>query len=255
MANLPFFKFDAAAWLTGKVQLLTPLEKGIFIDLLARIWHENGKLKNTEFLHRQIRCEKVELYEAIKTFVELSIMEENDGVLSVKFLSEQLSERDAYRETRRACGAKGGRPKKVAKDTSLHGKGSESSEKKEIKEKGSGKENTEKKETPPVGGDNSAGTPAQENPPAPNFYPKSVDEVLKMAADPRCGCKISRKQAEKYFLARTAVDWYDVHNRKISAGNVWADMRRWFLGDAEKATAATDDIPAVELGENAFTED
>jgi hypothetical protein len=39
--KLPFFKFDAFEWIKGNVQLLSPKEKGIFIELLARIWAVN----------------------------------------------------------------------------------------------------------------------------------------------------------------------------------------------------------------------
>ena len=228
-AKLPFFKFDAAAWLTGKVQLLTPAEKGIFIDLLARMWHENGALKNTEFLHRQIRCEKIELSNALKTFAELSIMEENDGVLSVKFIGEQLSENNAYREVRRACGAKGGRPKKVGKP-----------KKKE--------ERRIFKETPPDGGEKKA-VPAPTLPISREQYPQSVDEVLAIAEDPRCAVQITREQAEAYFLARDTADWIDAARRRISPGKIYGDLRRWALRDQSKGgrAAASDAVPEVTL--------
>ena len=272
--KLPFFKFDAAAWLTGKVQLLTPSEKGIFIDLLARIWHENGTLRHTEFLHRQIRCEKIELSNALKTFAELSIMEENDGVLSVKFIGEQLSENNAYREVRRACGAKGGRPKKVEKDTvlqekvekdtALHEKADERSEKKETKEKSGKKENTEKKETSPSGEGDKAGAdaPAREEvtAPTPTFspehYPQSVEEVMAIAEDPRCAVKITREQAEKYFLTRDTADWVDASaaRRRISPGKIYGDLRKWVLDDQarRKPGAAAPEPPPLKLPDSAF---
>lgn len=229
MPNLPFFKFDAGAWLTGKVQLLTSAEKGIFIDLLARIWHENGFLKHTDFLHRQIRCEKIELLNALKTFAELSIMEENDGVLSVKFVSEQLSERESYRETRRECGAKGGRPKKVKKAPA------DNKNKKE-----------EENNALPDGSANSAGTPARE--PRPR-YPENVDEVLEIAGDPRCAVRITREQAEAYFLARDTTDWIDACGRRITPGKVYGDLRRWALRDQAGELKGDSEIPRFELNE------
>lgn len=112
---LPFFKFDSDAWLTGKIQLLSAPEKGIFIDLLARIWKENGVLKNTEVLHRLIRVPKATLSKAFEAFFQLGIMEEKDGFLRVKFIDEQLAQRREYIESQREIGRRGGRPKKGSK--------------------------------------------------------------------------------------------------------------------------------------------
>lgn len=113
--NLPFFKFDADAWLTGKVQLLSPIEKGIFIDLIARIWKENGVIRNDDFLHRLIRVEKATLNEGLQAFFKLGIMEEKEQILSVKFIDEQISERLDYIVRQSEIGHRGGRPKKGSK--------------------------------------------------------------------------------------------------------------------------------------------
>lgn len=114
--SLPFFKFDADAWLTGKTQLLSAEEKGTLIDLLCRIWkEENGAIANDEFLHRLLRVEKATLSNALATLCDLKIVCEKDGVLSVKFLSEQLDERRKYLEKMSLSGKKGGRPKKGMK--------------------------------------------------------------------------------------------------------------------------------------------
>ena len=114
--SLPFFKLDADAWLTGKTQLLSMEEKGTLIDLLCRIWkEENGAIPNDEFLHRLLRVDKATLSKALATFSDLKIVCEKDGVLSVKFLNEQLKQRKDYLEKMSACGRKGGRPKKGSK--------------------------------------------------------------------------------------------------------------------------------------------
>ena len=113
--SMPFFKFDSDAWLTGKIQVLSAQEKGIFIDLLARIWKENGVLKNTEILHRLLRVPKATLSKAFEAFFQLGIMEEKDGFLRVKFIDEQLKQRREYIESQREIGRRGGRPKKGSK--------------------------------------------------------------------------------------------------------------------------------------------
>lgn len=113
--QLPFFKFDTDSWLTGKIQLLTATEKGIFIDLIARIWHENGQLKNDEILHRLLRVEKATLSDALQAFFDLGIMKEKDGILCVKFIDDQIKTHNEFIEKQREFGAKGGRPKKGTK--------------------------------------------------------------------------------------------------------------------------------------------
>ena len=112
---LPFFKFDADDWLTGKIQLLSALEKGVFIDLVARIWKENGVVRNDEFLHRLIRVPKPTLSKALNAFFATGIMYEENGFLRVKFVDEQLNERSAYIEKQREIGRRGGRTRKGAK--------------------------------------------------------------------------------------------------------------------------------------------
>ena len=112
---LPFFKFDADAWLTGKIQLLSAQEKGIFIDLVARIWKENGSLKNDEVLHRLLRVQKGTLNKSLEAFFQLGIMCEKDHVLSVKFVDSQLSQRFEYISKQSEIGKRGGRPKKGKK--------------------------------------------------------------------------------------------------------------------------------------------
>lgn len=124
---LPFFKFDADAWLTGKIQLLSAQEKGIFIDLVARIWKENGSLRNDEVLHRLLRVQKGSLNKALEAFFQLGIMVEKDHVLSVKFVDTQLSQRLEYIAKQSEIGRRGGRPKKG-------GKGKQKAESREQKE-------------------------------------------------------------------------------------------------------------------------
>lgn len=110
----PFFKFDADDWLTGKVQALDMEAQGIFVNLLARIWRENGKIKNTSFLHRQLRVPQDTLTAALGTFKESGILQENDGFLSVKFLTRQLEERVEYVEQQRKFGRQAGKSRKGA---------------------------------------------------------------------------------------------------------------------------------------------
>ena len=77
-------------------------------------------------------------------------------------------------------------------------------------------------------------TPAHAHGEIPAGYPKSVEEVMAIAADPRCAVEISREQAEAYFLARDTADWIDAARRKIQPGKVYGDLRRWVMKDRQR---------------------
>lgn len=243
MATMPFFKFDAAAWLTGKVQLLTPAEKGIFIDLLARMWHENGRLRLDGILHRQLHCDKQNLTDALRVYQELGIMNVDGDVLSVKFMLAQIEERQQFVEKKRLAGSLGGKHRQA-------------------KQKAESISREQKADTPPDGGDTpGADAPVREAVPAPtpafdpSKYPQSVEEVLQIAEDPRCAVQITREQAERYFLTRDTADWVDAARRRISPGKVYGDLRKWALNDNGRGKAAASDaVPEVTLPESAWRE-
>ena len=88
----PWFKFTAANWMSGSIQLLTDAEKGTYIDLLAMIWKEGGSLKLTNIVSRKLRVDHAIVCDRIKSYCELDIIVCQDDVLSVKFLSDQISE-------------------------------------------------------------------------------------------------------------------------------------------------------------------
>lgn len=106
MQNLPFFKFDAESWLTGKIQALRIEQVGIYINLVARIWRAGGEIKRDRFLHRLIGCNEEQLEAAISDFKELGIMIDEGGVLRVKFLDEQLEARQEFLARCSAGGSK-----------------------------------------------------------------------------------------------------------------------------------------------------
>ena len=92
-------------------------------------------------------------------------------------------------------------------------------------------EEEEERENPARGA--VAHTPAHAHGEIPAGYPKSVEEVMAIAADPRCAVEISREQAEAYFLARDTADWIDAARRKIQPGKVYGDLRRWVMKDRQ----------------------
>lgn len=100
------------------------------------------------------------------------------------------------------------------------------------KEEDEEEEEEEEGENPARGA--GAHTPAHAHGEIPAGYPKSVEEVMAIAADPRCAVEISREQAEAYFLARDTADWIDAARRKIQPGKVYGDLRRWVMKDRQR---------------------
>ena len=112
MSSMSFFKFSPESWLTGKIQLLSTEEKGIFIELAARIWQAGGSIEYTPLLHRVLRVEKGSLCNALASFVELDIVQISDGIVRMKFITEQISAVKEYSAKQSECGKLGGRPRK-----------------------------------------------------------------------------------------------------------------------------------------------
>lgn len=209
---LNFFKFDASAWLTGKIQLLSAEEKGVFIELIARIWYNGGEIKNDEILHRLLRVEKGTLSNALQAFFDLDIMYEEDGILRLKFVDEQISEINSYKEQQAEYGKLGGRPKKGSQRVEKPNKNKTENKKEKISPEG----DIEKKPT------------------LSPKYPESVDEVLEIAAQPQCGARISREEAERYFVTRMSTDWVDAAGRKIEPEAIIWDLKKWEMSTNER---------------------
>lgn len=208
MQKIPFFKFDTDAWLTGNIQALTAEEKGIFIDLVSRIWKKNGFLKNDEILHRLIRVEKGTLSDALQAFFDLGIMEEKDGFLSVKFVSEQIFEIENFRKKQSEFGSKGGRPKK---GTKANKKEEIRKEKEEIKENNTYSVTKEKKSDP--------------------SYPSTIEEIISLARSTRCGTLgvyCTEEIARDYLNDRIRKEWTpNGQHKPIPPSAVGNDLMIW----------------------------
>lgn len=209
--KMPFFKFDTDSWLTGKIQLLTATEKGIFIDLVSRIWKENGFLKNDEILHRLIRVEKGTLSEALQAFFDLGIMTEKDGFLSVKFIDEQISDIENYKKKQSEFGSKGGRPKK----------GTKANKKEDIRNK---REEIKEKNTLMC-------IPKEKNSEPLFSYPTTEEEIIEIARSSRCGTLgvyCTPEEARNYLNDRIRKDWIpNGQHKQIPVSAVGNDLMIW----------------------------
>lgn len=114
-----YFKFDATLYLaaTSKVQTLNYEEKGIFIELCAMLLMQNGRIKNDEVLHRQLRVSEKKLSNFISLLLKTKLLVSEGEYLSVKFISEAIDEMQKKSIILSENGQKGGRPKSKKKQT------------------------------------------------------------------------------------------------------------------------------------------
>ncbi len=112
--KLPWFKFDCDNWLTGKIQLCDIETQGVFINLCAMMWRENGKIKKDRFLHKKIRVPLPTLEGALDTLKELEIIYETGNYLSTKFIDDLIKGGLEYVEQCREWGRLGVEKRKGA---------------------------------------------------------------------------------------------------------------------------------------------
>lgn len=112
--ELPYFKFEAAKWITGKITLEDDSVQGLFTNICAQYWFKTGKLTLSEIKRRLFKS-KPDDFEALINGQFLKI--ENDEI-SIDFLDEQLEERLSISDKNAQNGRLGGRPK-LKKPTAL----------------------------------------------------------------------------------------------------------------------------------------
>ena len=102
--GLPYFKFIPTEWLTGNI-VYEPLDvQGAFINVCAIYWQRDGKL-SVEEVERRIK-KPTALQPLFDRFFEV-----NGSMITIRFLDEQLHERNHISQVNSENGSKGGRPK------------------------------------------------------------------------------------------------------------------------------------------------
>jgi len=102
--NLPYFKFYSAEWLTGDIVYEDLETQGLFINICATYWHRQGAL-TIDDIKKRYKSER------LANLTERFILVNDDGLIRIKFLDEQLEERDKLSKTNADNGKLGGRPK------------------------------------------------------------------------------------------------------------------------------------------------
>lgn len=94
----PFFKFDAAEWLSGSIQFATLEQKGLFIDLCAMYWNTWEPVEiNTKFKVRY-RYDEPTLTDLMRTLTDLDLICEVEGKYTVPFLDKLINDRRDWSE-------------------------------------------------------------------------------------------------------------------------------------------------------------
>lgn len=113
----PFFKFSPSDWLAGIIQSVGYAERGIFIELCARIWN-GGEVRRGDKLARLLRIDPAELDAALDELAELDIITiDEDGNIGVKFLAEQREEIDEVSAIRAEMGRRSGEARRNKNST------------------------------------------------------------------------------------------------------------------------------------------
>jgi len=140
MKRLPFFKFDTSAWRTGKIRFMTPEEQGVFITLCCLIWDGNGEHEIDDFSHRHCNTGQPLFNQCVQALTTAGLLLNDDGVLSVEFISEQLCAYDEYREQQAEKGRKSAEARKRNQPLSTNKKEERRKKKEESRDKKEEKE-------------------------------------------------------------------------------------------------------------------
>lgn len=103
--NFPFFKFTVTEWMTGDIVYEEFSTQGLFINICALYWQRDGVL-SLEEINKRYKKPK-ELDNLIDNFLFI-----DNGLITIKFLDEQLIDANHISKTNSKNGSLGGRPKK-----------------------------------------------------------------------------------------------------------------------------------------------
>jgi hypothetical protein len=104
--ELPYFKFNAAEWISGGVTLEDLTAQGAFINICAYYWFKSGCLTLTE-IKRRLKLKQATL-DALVNGNHIKVYGEQ---VEISFLKEQFDERGHKSKVNSINGSKGGAPK------------------------------------------------------------------------------------------------------------------------------------------------
>lgn len=120
--ELPYFKFDVAEWINGNITLESYSTQGLFINICSHYWFKSGLLSLSEIKRRLSNG----LSDDFNSLIENGIIHVENDMIRIKFLDEQLQERNDLSKKNSLNGSKGGRPKATALNWVSQNKANES---------------------------------------------------------------------------------------------------------------------------------
>ena len=103
--KLQWFKFYPSEWMMGKIQRMTANHQAAFIRLCCMYWKDEGEMPVED---AKIECNGISEVDIYSDLLRARIISETAGMVSIKFLDEQLYEIEATTEKKRIAGRKGG---------------------------------------------------------------------------------------------------------------------------------------------------
>lgn len=110
-SDLPYFKFFASDWLSDlNVRAMDPATRGIYTDLLAFDWRENGIPKDHQFLAQALGVDDETMNQAWDSLSDRFIPHpEKDGYVTNKRLSKEREKVVGRKEKMSEAGRRGGK--------------------------------------------------------------------------------------------------------------------------------------------------
>lgn len=105
--ELPFYKFEVLAYLTGDICLESWELQGIFNNICAFYWS-----KNCEVSFKVLNKKYEGSQHLIQELIDLDILKVDGDYLSINFLNEQWASKETQKIVNTINGKKGGRPRK-----------------------------------------------------------------------------------------------------------------------------------------------
>lgn len=104
--DLPYFKFNAAEWISGEITLEDLTTQGVFVNICAYYWFKSGCLTLSE-IKRRVKCKQT----VFDRLIEQNLIKVEGDLIEISFLKAQLDERGHISKKNSENGKLGGAPK------------------------------------------------------------------------------------------------------------------------------------------------
>ena len=213
MYKYPFLQFYPADWIAD-TRILSLPARSVWLELILAM-HQRGRVGTlsgtVERLAGLCGCSAEEMTAALtelRSTGTADVLRDCHGIVTVTCRRMQAKQHQRYEDTERQ--RKSRLSRQCHANVTPH----------------STEDIVQNKENIPVGD-------IKEKPPADDFLPHSIEDVLELAGSVFCGMPCTREQADAYFTDRVARDWipHGQHFRLKNKTQIAADLKKWLLRD------------------------